>query len=154
MFSKTKQSGPGARTAMEKFVVIVALAGVVCFSAADARSCSDVLNSCLKRYSVVRGKQNPNNAVQNCRNDFDGCLKTGTWAGRRRVWLPGRTVRMDAQSDPSLEQAACLGAKEAAAGPEAGARTGGATHELSGQKGRDMLSSMSRINQRVAQPAT
>lgn len=51
-------------------------------SFAEARSCTDVLNSCMKMYNVTRGKQGPIDPVATCRNDFNGCMATGTWAGQ------------------------------------------------------------------------
>ena len=51
-------------------------------SLAEAKSCTDVLNSCMKMYNVTRGRQGASDPVATCRNDFNGCLSTGTWAGQ------------------------------------------------------------------------
>ena len=51
-------------------------------SFAEAKSCTDVLNSCLKMYNVTRGKQGASDPVTTCRNDYNGCMSTGTWAGQ------------------------------------------------------------------------
>ena len=51
-------------------------------SIAEARSCTDELNACMKIYNVTRGKQGPVDLIATCRNDFNGCMQTGTWAGR------------------------------------------------------------------------
>ena len=69
---------------MKKAVSLV-LAGcaVLSFiSRADARSCTDILNSCLKMYNVTRGKQGASDPAATCRNDFNGCMQTGVWAGQ------------------------------------------------------------------------
>ena len=60
---------------------VVAFALVVP-SLAEARSCTDVLNSCMKMYNVTRGRQGASDPVATCRNDFNGCISTGTWAGQ------------------------------------------------------------------------
>jgi len=52
------------------------------FAGAQAKSCSDVLNTCMKMYGgQVRG-HSPINPEAQCRNDFNGCMQTGTWAGQ------------------------------------------------------------------------
>jgi hypothetical protein len=48
----------------------------------EAKSCTDVLNSCMKMYNVTRGKQGASDPVTTCRNDFNGCMSTGIWAGQ------------------------------------------------------------------------
>jgi len=66
-------------------LAVVAVAGVLTcgFSAAEAKSCTDGLNSCMKMYSnQVRGHGTPTDPETACRNDFNGCMQTGTWAGQ------------------------------------------------------------------------
>ena len=51
---------------------------------AKAKSCSDVMNTCIKMYSgQVHGKQiaGPDAETQ-CRIDYNSCMQTGTWAGK------------------------------------------------------------------------
>ena len=67
-------------------MAIAVTAAMVCMATAGARakSCSDVLNTCMKMYGgQVQGKQGagPDSQTQ-CRNDYNGCMQTGTWAGK------------------------------------------------------------------------
>jgi hypothetical protein len=48
----------------------------------QAKSCSDALKSCLKMYDVPHGSQGAYDPVAACRNDYNGCMSTGTWAGQ------------------------------------------------------------------------
>jgi hypothetical protein len=66
-------------------LAMVTVAGVLTysFSGAEAKSCTDVLNSCMKMYSnQARGHGTPTDPEAVCRNDFNGCMQTGTWAGQ------------------------------------------------------------------------
>jgi hypothetical protein len=51
---------------------------------AGAKSCSDVMNTCMKMYAgQVHGKQIAGpDAESQCRIDYNGCMQTGTWAGK------------------------------------------------------------------------
>ncbi len=54
------------------------------FASAQPKSCSDVMNTCMKMYSgQVHGKQiaGPDAETQ-CRIDYNGCMQTATWAGK------------------------------------------------------------------------
>jgi hypothetical protein len=51
-------------------------------SLGEAKSCSDVLNTCMKMYNVTRGRQGASDPVATCRADYNGCLSTGVWAGQ------------------------------------------------------------------------
>ena len=65
-------------------IVAAAVAFSTSFASAEANSCSDVLNSCMKMYgNQVRGKQSAGPPPETvCRNDYNGCMQTGTWAGQ------------------------------------------------------------------------
>ena len=61
------------------------------FSGRDCACCPVVrrrqkLHGCAElvheMYNVTRGKQGPIDPVATCRNDFNGCMSTGTWAGQ------------------------------------------------------------------------
>jgi hypothetical protein len=64
-------------------IVAAAAAFAMTIAGAKAKSCSDVLNTCMKMYAgQVHGKQGAGpDAETQCRNDFNGCMQTGTWAG-------------------------------------------------------------------------
>jgi len=51
-------------------------------SFAQARSCSDVLNTCLKTYGGIRTSQGDTDPTALCNYDYKGCMATGTWAGK------------------------------------------------------------------------
>jgi hypothetical protein len=75
---------------MRRIPLSIAAAGValaLSFAAADARSCTDVLNSCMKMYgNEVHGKLPGLDAETQCRVDFNGCMQTGTWAGKTATY--------------------------------------------------------------------
>ncbi len=64
-----------------QMVLIAGLAMIGPTSFADAKSCSDVLATCMKMYNQVRGHQGASDPETTCRNDYNGCMATGTWAG-------------------------------------------------------------------------
>jgi hypothetical protein len=70
-------------------LVVAATAAMYCMdtAGAEARSCSDVLNSCMKMFGsgVVHGNQAPHEGEAGCRNDYNSCMQTGTWAGKART---------------------------------------------------------------------
>lgn len=72
---------------MQKAGLVVAASAAAFFmnfADAQAKSCSDVMNTCMKMYSgQVRGKQSAGpDAETQCRIDYNSCMQTGTWAGK------------------------------------------------------------------------
>ena len=63
-------------------VLAYALAILSLSSQAEAKSCTDVLNTCMKMYNVTRGHQGASDPTTTCRNDYNGCMQTGVWAGQ------------------------------------------------------------------------
>jgi len=55
-------------------------------SNAQARSCTDVLNACMKMYDVDHGRAGRSGAVNTCRLDYESCLTTGVWAGQTATY--------------------------------------------------------------------
>jgi hypothetical protein len=72
---------------MEKIGLVIAAAAfglVASVAGAQARSCSDVLNSCMNMYgNRVAGKRSGRPQPETrCCNDYNGGIQTGTWAGQ------------------------------------------------------------------------
>ncbi len=68
---------------MKRFVVPIAFATLVSFvsaSGADARSCTDALQACLKIYDVTRGGQMRGDPRAACTGYYNSCMQTGVWA--------------------------------------------------------------------------
>ncbi len=61
-------------------LLFVSVLSIFSTSAADARSCTDVLNSCLKMYNVTRSAQSPSDPTAVCRTYHNSCMQTGAWS--------------------------------------------------------------------------
>jgi hypothetical protein len=61
------------------------LLSVLSASIADARSCTDVLNACMRIYDVPRGRQVPKDPTVACRELYGSCMQTGVWAGHKTI---------------------------------------------------------------------
>jgi hypothetical protein len=87
----------GLVIAAAAFVLAVSVAG------AQARSCSDVLYSCMKMHgNQVGGKQSGGPPPETCcRNDYNGGIPTGSWAGQTMT-IKGLERSEAAQREPAV----------------------------------------------------
>jgi len=63
-------------------LIMTTIAFILVPSFAQARSCSDVLKTCLKTYQGAHGHQGDTDPTTQCNYDYNGCMATGTWAGK------------------------------------------------------------------------
>ena len=70
---------------MRASLIVTAIVVILAPSFAQAKSCSDVLNTCLKMYQGARGGQGLADPSTQCRNIHNGCMATGTWVGKTTI---------------------------------------------------------------------